>query len=78
MDITYCKKKGIVSVKMNFIDRCGLKNAIGREDFNYLWNLIDNINDATVNPEEEILISEVEPSGEEIRAWFEHTLTETN
>ena len=52
MDITYCKKKGIVSVKMNFIDRCGLKNAIEREDFNYLWNLIDNINDATVNPED--------------------------
>ena len=62
MDITYCKKNGIVSVKMNFTDRCGLKNAIEREDFNYLWNLMDNIRDAAIDPEEEGLITEVLPT----------------
>jgi len=72
MDITYCKKNGIVLVKMNFVDRCGLKNAIEREDFEYLCDLMDNINNAV---EEERLISKVEPSG---GSWFENTLTETN
>ena len=76
MDITYCKKNKIVSIKMNFTDRYRLKSAIGEEDFDYLWNLMDNIRDAAIDLEEERLVYEAEPSGEEVRAWYD--LTETN
>ena len=62
MDITYCKKNKIVSIKMNFTDRYRLKSAIGEEDFDYLWNLMDNIRDAAIDPEEEGLITEVLPT----------------
>ena len=57
MNMSYCKKNKIVSVKMKFMDRCRLKDAINEEDFDYLWDFMDSIDNAAA---EEGFITEME------------------
>ena len=56
MNFSYCKKNKIVSVKMEFGDRIRLKGAINEEDFDYLWDFMDSIDNAAAI--EEGLITE--------------------
>ena len=64
MNMSYCKKNKIVSVKMKLIDRCRLKDAINEEDFDYLWDFMDSIDNAAAasTNTEEGLITEVLPT----------------
>ena len=63
MNMSYCKKNKIVSVKMKFMDRSRLKVAINEEDFDYLWDFMDSIENAAA---EEGLITEVPESIEQV------------
>ena len=68
MNMSYCKKNKIVSVKMKFMDRCRLKDAINEEDFDYLWDFMDSIDNAAAasTNTEEGLITEVPESIEQV------------